>query len=622
MKQPKTNKTFFDPADVLIQSSQRLSIDLNRDQPSLVDPRPYRFSVAAQEKNLSKKYILPQTAHDTSKKAIDLFLEVNEEMSQYRRLGTSVMEHDILRLMLTAKAIVHVVLGEVFDETTMIECAKHSSGVSVGVPFTDTSLERKFKAPISSTAMASRYFPLLETVLPEIWRAIASFNGLRPLDCLQVVVGSKLCTVPKTSVIDRTICPEPTFNMFLQQGTAAMLNSAMEQWGLSLANDQRKHRKIAWMGSVSNKMGTIDFSNASDRISIGLVDYLFPKQWSAILHDIRSPVARYKSGKEDREVSLNMISSMGNATTFPVETLVFWSMAMAAQSITDGMFPPGTAFIDIKQAMHKLKDRTHTFGDDVIIPCAAVPLFLRACTCVGLVANSDKSFFGEEFFRESCGGDYFHGRDVRPLYIKGPPETMRRLDNEAWLYRTINQVLTKYKTYFGPVTYMYDKLYLAYLFNLLKLVTGRIKFVPEHYPQDSGITSILDSQRIIYHYSLERHVSRVGLDRNGSLDFTYLRFQYARKSFWYGDIRYAVHLQINHEDNPKADFDPAWQQFQSWFPLPVLATEEQNGRLRMLGQYVQSRVNKDDRPHGYHYAAMLRDSPWYDHPLSVRKGRR
>jgi len=44
----------------------------------------------------------------------------------------------------------------------------------------------------------------------------------------------------------------------------------------------------------------------------------------------------------------------------------------------------------------------------------------------GFSLNQEKTFSGSDRFRESCGGDYFDGHDVRPYYIK---ESV----NDPWL---------------------------------------------------------------------------------------------------------------------------------------------------------------------------------------------
>lgn len=46
----------------------------------------------------------------------------------------------------------------------------------------------------------------------------------------------------------------------------------------------------------------------------------------------------------------------------------------------------------------------------------------------GFKLNEEKSFFGDEPFRESCGGDYFAGKPVRPFYLKEEP-----VEPAAWM---------------------------------------------------------------------------------------------------------------------------------------------------------------------------------------------
>jgi hypothetical protein len=93
---------------------------------------------------------------------------------------------------------------------------------------------------------------------------------------------------------------------------------------------------------------------------------------------------------------------MGNGYTFPLQTLLFYSLASLACKMSN----VGSSQVSV-------------YGDDVIVPPEAFDTFLRLLNLFGFEPNSEKSF-GSGPFRESCGKDYFDGKDCQPLYLKEP----------------------------------------------------------------------------------------------------------------------------------------------------------------------------------------------------------
>jgi hypothetical protein len=79
---------------------------------------------------------------------------------------------------------------------------------------------------------------------------------------------------------------------------------------------------MAKEGSVSGEIATIDLSDASDRVSLALVEELFGFNpgFLRFLKLSRSPFAQLPGGEL---VLLNKFASMGSALTFPVEAMVF-----------------------------------------------------------------------------------------------------------------------------------------------------------------------------------------------------------------------------------------------------------------------------------------------------------
>lgn len=216
----------------------------------------------------------------------------------------------------------------------------------------------------------------------------------------RVTVGSRLVFVPKRDDISRTICIEPNLNMFFQKGFEHILLSRLEQvYKIRLASQQDKNRLLAKIGSIDGSYSTIDLSSASDSISIRMLEATFPKPWVDLLKQLRSPKVLLPDG---RTLDLYMISSMGNATTFPLETIIFRAVVAACLTIHN---------------CKTVRSKVAVFGDDIIVPTEIYPKVIRLLHLLGFTVNSSKTFV-EGPFRESCGHDYYLGHDVRPVFIK------------------------------------------------------------------------------------------------------------------------------------------------------------------------------------------------------------
>lgn len=212
--------------------------------------------------------------------------------------------------------------------------------------------------------------------------------------------GNRYSTVPKTALVDRSIGAEPSINVFYQLAYGKELRKRLRNagWDLDLAQDI--HRRVACESSVTSEFATLDLSNASDTVCTTLVRIVLPPAWFEILDDLRSKCTLI----DGHWVHLEKFSSMGNGFTFELETIIFAAITCAAVRMNGGK---GTLGEDV-----------YVFGDDIIMPSQAyeyVDPVLRYC---GFKLNREKSFFGAEPFRESCGGDFFAGKPVRGYYLK------------------------------------------------------------------------------------------------------------------------------------------------------------------------------------------------------------
>lgn len=221
---------------------------------------------------------------------------------------------------------------------------------------------------------------------------------------LSFVRGNRFTTVPKTAKTDRSIAVEPSLNIFYQLGLGRTLRRRLRRTtGWDLLSAQEIHRQVAKESSVSREYCTLDLSNASDTVSRNLVKLLLPHHWFTRLDELRSSLTLI----EGRWVMLEKFSSMGNGFTFELETILFAALACVVS----------------RQHGYKglLGSDVFVYGDDIIVKndvARALESVLRFC---GFELNEEKSFFDDCPFRESCGGDYFLGEDVRPYFLKELP---------------------------------------------------------------------------------------------------------------------------------------------------------------------------------------------------------
>jgi hypothetical protein len=110
-------------------------------------------------------------------------------------------------------------------------------------------------------------------------------------------------------------------------------------------------------------------------------------------------------------VYLRKFSTMGSTCTFPVETVLFLGIALAAV-LTQRKLAPTLRNIQ------SLAGEVAVFGDDVVIPVDSRELFVDALEVLYFKVNDHKSFWTGKF-RESCGVDAFDGVDVTPVYCRG-----------------------------------------------------------------------------------------------------------------------------------------------------------------------------------------------------------
>ena len=584
-KPVKRQKKLFSPHEISIMISEAINRDLDtgNEKTSVEDPRS--IALSRQRTELRKKFV-PEDFDDSDLEQLTFkkFIWANEYLKRIkgiefpdpsRRITRGMHARD--KILLRARAHMHQILGS-FSYEKWFEKCKHSSGSSVGVSFVDTSLEKKLTYPITVTERAKPYFELYmqwdHTLAKEVRKYNAHLGGSKPP--YRVVRGSRATTVDKTVEIKRMVCPEPTACIYMQLGLMEYIYDLMIPFGLDVKSLPLLHRELARISSISCRDATIDWSSASDLMSIELIRFLVPPDWFEALHAVRSDYTTLNG----EEVELHCFATMGNAVTFPLETLVFWTFAHAVRLTkkkhTNTLF-----------SSHDEWGSVSVFGDDCIVPSDMAVDYITALEGVGFMVNDEKSFYGTEQFRESCGVDYQAGYNVRPFYLKAPTST-KLSALEPWLYIVGNSFIQKYRSYFGELTYIYDK-------ELFKLITWlfrkhdlKLKVVPTDYPDDSGLKISDDLERFRLSYWVS--FSPIYENYHGQVAFNFLRYVYTERSPKQDGLRYAEWLKrprvsatISVKTRIDADFDA---RIQSPVSSSVLDGGDPWNKRRRIGGYV------------------------------------
>jgi hypothetical protein len=226
----------------------------------------------------------------------------------------------------------------------------------------------------------------------------------------------RVTLVPKTMKTPRVIAMEPAWMMFVQQGILHLMTDTLrESRHRKLFNsvwwkDQEPNRLLAREGSVTGKLVTLDLSEASDRVSLSLVETLLGDHQYLLRAVLacRSERSVLPSGEM---ITLKKFASMGSALCFPIEGLVFYTICQVA-----------VARLGLSQSTIRV------YGDDIVVEDEVAQTVIELLEAFGLKVNTRKSFTTGHF-RESCGSDWFRGENVGVVKLRHPmPEKRHQYD--------------------------------------------------------------------------------------------------------------------------------------------------------------------------------------------------
>jgi hypothetical protein len=403
-----------------------------------------------------------------------------------RDKSMSLSDKPLHRILITARQIIgDFCVSNPVDLEELYKSIRSNAGASLGIKYTDTSPRAKWTFPITVTRNA---LPILaEAILDDaiLSEALDKMNVKNPRSIFRLCQGSKHFVAPKTAKIDRNCGKEPTGNMMLMLAIMDQMVRGLKEhdlFGLDLSKLPEHHNQLAKQASVDLMRATLDGKNASDSILLVLVEFLFSANrasynWLWLLKSCRSESMQVAGQWRQ----LPMISTMGNAYTFPLETMFFYALALATLHVRK---TPGSRSVLVDKELAPL---ISVFGDDVICPSEIAEDLIHIYKICGVEINLEKSFYGNYPFRESCGTDFFAGRDVRPFYIKSIPQGLD--GHKAWLYNIFNGLVKRIHCVYGlPYKEILSLPAVLYIRDILYQENdGYVNIVPSHFPDSSGI---------------------------------------------------------------------------------------------------------------------------------------
>jgi hypothetical protein len=247
-------------------------------------------------------------------------------------------------------------------------------------------------------------YPFTEYFMLGLNQVVDQLDWIDSLESLPHGTAS-VVLVPKDSRGPRLISKEPLELQWIQQGIQKLLYSWIERHPMTRGfvnfTSQSINRTLALESSRTYQYVTLDMKDASDRVTLKLVEKLFSgtSLFDALIAS-RSEYTRLPDGKE---VHLSTFAPMGSAVCFPIEAICFYALAVSVLHL------------------HLHKGLKHpvvfVYGDDIIVEREAYPLLLQYFPQVGLKFNLEKCCVGGSF-RESCGCDAFLGVDVTPIRLR------------------------------------------------------------------------------------------------------------------------------------------------------------------------------------------------------------
>lgn len=421
---------------------------------------PHLFKWLYQLETLYKRYRFKDDAYTDEELYAKSF---NSFMATQARVGTPLqMTPFVLRVVKEARNIIRDVLGEYSLEEHQNAC-KFGKRACKGHEYRKSYLDLKVSGPITGSVEHIGWFKkylLSDQQLADIIHTTLEKGGQ-----YEVCSHLSLALVPKNWKSLRPVKPQTLLGTFITNGLGTVLTKRLLAVGLNIKRLQETHKRLVKRASTDGliheqwRLVTADLSAASDSISWELLCRLLPRKWlRAVMHGC----ARYVTDVSGNSHRLSSVATMGDGHTFPLQTLIFYSLIKAVGKLKG--YPD--AFVSV-------------YGDDLIYPRTLHEMVVHTLRCLHFNLNKEKTY-ATGSFRESCGSDCYRGIDVRPFSPEGEHRHYSAGPYAAFLYKLLNGLLRRWEWEELPST-------VDYLLSELWFAAGDIFCVPPSYPDYAGV---------------------------------------------------------------------------------------------------------------------------------------
>lgn len=322
---------------------------------------------------------------------IDKFVSVEEELSWSDQSGDPI---------LTLSNLIAREMFSDYDSKNLNH--KHGPGVTANVNITKKWVSRLTPAMPVYDRFANSFFFNENDGLKSIHR----YPVYSQEDYFVSRNIAKVILVPKDSRGPRLISCEPFENQWVQQGIAGYMVDKLEShpWSRGHVNfrDQSINRLLALENSKTREFSTLDLKDASDRVSMSLVERIF--EGTDLLDDLRVARSEKTLLPDGRLVFLRKHAPMGSALCFPVMASTIYLLIVAG-------------LIGLGLSLGEATDSVYVYGDDIIVRTEYAQFTIDLLERYRLRVNKEKSYINSPFL-ESCGMDAFKGIDVTPVRLR------------------------------------------------------------------------------------------------------------------------------------------------------------------------------------------------------------
>lgn len=452
---------------------------------------PVAFKHIYQVKNFFKRWIFSTDKYTTDERSaltVAKFLEVQEHIGRRHELS-----YKTKLVLQRARQIVKQALGPVDHDELALSC-RFSTKACVGFPTPRSYLHDKFAGPISGSSSHIEWLldhSAKDSILRDECLMIPYHDGDGVFYNLSCVDTLNYHEVPKSFKINRGMTPNTLAGSYKSRGIGKMLERRLLNVGIDLSRQPELHKVLARKSSISRSLVTADLSSASDTFTSELMNMLLPRDWFRLVNEGRSHHIKIC----ERVYSLQSFMAMGIGFTFPLQTLLYYAIIKAIQEL------------------HGSRGTISVFGDDLIYPRGLHRFVVSVLTDCKFRINIDKTFVHSNF-RESCGGDFFHGIDVRPCQPEGEAQSLGKWEYVSLLHKLANGLTLRFCEEEIPSTILFITKELA--------AVAPVMVVPDDFPDYSGLKRVSVRREYLL-------CAKTGRNLNGSFVFPCLLEQPKQK---------------------------------------------------------------------------------------------